>query len=78
MLHTGRSGIFLGALAFDEFLELMPEDSNDEEIAELLDLIVHEPQKGGIFGAGPEEYAKHRGRIRALVDILTNESDSAF
>ena len=59
-----------GALSFDRLRELVPAGTDDEEVAELLDLIVHEPKQGGFMGAGPEEYGRHVGRIRDLVDLL--------
>ena len=37
-------------LTFDQFLKLAPEPDEDELIDELVDLIEHEPQRGGIPG----------------------------
>jgi hypothetical protein len=42
-------------ISYEEFLQFVPEDSNDEAIAELVDLIEHIPKRGGLLGANPSE-----------------------
>jgi len=63
-----------GALSYGRLCELMPGDTDDEDVAELLYLIEHEPKQGGFMGAGPEEYARHMGRVRELVRLLEMRS----
>jgi hypothetical protein len=65
-----------GDLSFERFFQLVPDDTEDEEVAELLDLVVHQPKEGGFMGAGPEEYRRHMQRIRDLVDLLAMRSEN--
>ena len=65
-----------GALSLERLFELVPQDTDDQEVAELLDLIVHEPKQGGFMDAGPEEYRHHMGRIRVLVDPLGTRTEA--
>jgi hypothetical protein len=55
-----------GRLSFEHFMERAPKDTGDEEAEELIDLIVHEPKRGGLFGASPAEHDRHMERIREL------------
>ena len=63
-----------GGVSFERLFELIPEASDDEEVAELLDLIVHEPKCGGFLGARPDEYARHMERIRDLTRRISGMS----
>ncbi|MBW3624861.1 MAG: hypothetical protein KY468_15780 [Armatimonadetes bacterium] len=61
-----------GKLTYEEFFDLLPEetdDTEDEEIAELLDLIEHEPQVGFLW-ASKEEHDRHMARIEELIHRL--------
>ena len=51
-INVGRlAELYLaGRMSFADFMQAAPEDSQDEEIAELIDLIEHEPQRGGFLG----------------------------
>ena len=44
---------FAGGLSFEQFFDLVPGETEDEDVAELLDLIEHEAQRGGMLGARP-------------------------
>ncbi len=61
-----------GELAYEQFLRLLPRgaDRQDDEIAELLDLIVHEPKRGGLCGASDEECGRIAGRMDELIAKL--------
>ena len=61
-----------GELAYEQFLRLLPRgaDRQDDEIAELLDLIVHEPRHGGQCGASDEESGRIAGRMDELIAKL--------
>jgi hypothetical protein len=65
-----------GDLSFEQLFALVPEQPDDEDVAELLDLIEHEPKQGGFMGARPGEYSRHMGRIRELVDLLGSGGSS--
>ena len=39
-----------GDLSFQRFFELLPEFQEDKDVAELVDLVEHEPQRGGRWG----------------------------
>jgi hypothetical protein len=58
-------------ITFDEFLVAMPEDDNDEDISDLIDLIEHEPQQGGIFGVSKKHYDAHMVEIKKLIEKLS-------
>ena len=59
-----------GALSLEQLFDLLPHDTEDEQVSELLDLIEHEPKRGGFMGTSPEEHGRHMGRIRELVNLL--------
>jgi hypothetical protein len=62
-----------GTLSWEQVFALVPEQPEDEDVAELLDLIEHEPKNGGLLGVRPEVHARHMGRIRELVESLAND-----
>lgn len=51
-------------------MNLMPEDPTDATVAELVDLVEHEPKRGGVLGASAAEHDKHVRRIRDLITVL--------
>ena len=59
-----------GNLSFNRFIELVPEQSQDSLIAELVDLIEHEPKRGGILGVTPREHDEHLRRVRDIIAAL--------
>jgi hypothetical protein len=59
-----------GNLSFERFLELIPEKPEDALIAELVDLVEHEPKRGGLFGAPPKRHDEHLQRMRDLIQVL--------
>jgi len=59
-----------GGIPFERFLNLAPEEPEDQDIEELIDLIVHEPKRGGLFGVSAADYETHMRRIRELIEIL--------
>ena len=60
-----------GRMPFKDFMRAMPDPPAGEDVAELIDLIQHEPKRGGFLGATPEEYDRHRERIRELVCLIS-------
>jgi hypothetical protein len=59
-----------GQLAFKEFLSSVPAEPLTDDVSELIDLIEHEPKKGGVFGVTVQEHDQYMVRIRGLVDSL--------
>jgi len=59
-----------GDLSAQRFLELAPEKPDDDLIAELIDLIEHEPKRGGVLGATPEQHDDYVRRMRELIRLL--------
>ena len=58
-----------GALSFDEFASQWG-SSPDERIAELFDLLEHEPQRGGLFGVSEEALAEYQLRVDRAIRAL--------
>ena len=71
-VSVGRSAeLYLaGQLTFEEFQSAAPESPLDEDVAELIDLIEHEPKQGGIFGVHAAEHDRYVARIREIVRAL--------
>ena len=42
--------LYSGEITYEQFIERCPEEEEDELCDELVDLIMHEPQKGGFLG----------------------------
>jgi len=59
-----------GEITFDEFLLGTPEDDSDEEISELIDLIEHEPKRGGFMGVSPNKHDNYIEKINKLIKDL--------
>lgn len=60
-----------GRLKYWDFVDaLPPETDQDELIAELIDLIEHEPKVGGFLGASGKEHAKYMARAHELIALL--------
>jgi hypothetical protein len=65
--------LYAGKITFSDFLSGVPENGQDELTEELVDLITHEPQKGGFFGVSEEEHQAYMEKINKLIHRL--ESD---
>ena len=46
------------------------ERTADALIAELVDLVEHEPPKGGLFGASARDYAAYEADIERVIGLL--------
>jgi cell division septum initiation protein DivIVA len=60
-------------ITYQQFMRQVPE-TDDEEVAELLDLITHEPKRGGWFGASAQEHDRHMEEIFRLIRKFEVES----
>ena len=59
-----------GNLSFERFLELVPEEPKDALVAELIDLVEHEPKRGGVLGVPPAQHDAYVRRMRQLIGVL--------
>jgi hypothetical protein len=50
-------------------------DSKDEMVADIVDLFVHEPKRGGFLGASEREWADHRASIEEAIRRLEASID---
>jgi hypothetical protein len=77
-INVGRlAELYLaGRISFADFIQAAPEDPEDGEVAELIDLIEHEPKRGGFLGASPEEHDRHMVRIRELARSISSRESA--
>jgi hypothetical protein len=57
------------AISYEEYLTRIPEDTDDDAIAEVLDLVEHTPKRG-LFGVSEAVYAAYLQRIAEAVKRL--------
>ena len=58
-----------GELPWINFIEQYG-SSNDDQIMNLVDLIEHEPQKGGFFGVNNTEWNQYQAQIADAIQAL--------
>jgi hypothetical protein len=56
-------------LSWYEFLDRFSE-SDDELISDLVDLIEHEPKRGGFLGVNEQAWADYQSQVTAAIDAL--------
>ena len=61
-------------ITFSDFLAETPEQDQDDLIDELVDLIEHEPKRGGIFGINDKEHKQYINKIFQLIERLEHET----
>jgi len=66
--------LYAKEVTFSEFMEGAPEQDEDELIDELVDLIIHEPKKGGIFGMKESEHKEYLNEVFQVIEKLENEA----
>lgn len=62
-----------GRMDFRSFLSALPrevESTADSQVAELLDLLEHQPAAGRLSGLSKRRMAEYQGRVSALIDSL--------
>jgi hypothetical protein len=55
---------------------LSEEELDDELIAELVDILAHEPKVGGLLGVSRETHAQHMADAHSIIAILRNGADT--
>jgi hypothetical protein len=58
-------------ISFRDFLKQVPDEGTDQDISELIDLIEHEPARGGFMGVSPEEHDSYLEAIKELIERLS-------
>jgi hypothetical protein len=58
------------SITYDQFLSIVPEESDDEDVAEVLDLVAHQPKQGGLLGVSRKEYEAYNRRIEEALARL--------
>ena len=58
-----------GQISWDDFMDEFG-DAKDQPIAKLVDLVEHEPQRGGILGVRESQYQEYLDRVREAIEEL--------
>ena len=51
------------AISYEQYLERVPEETDDDAIAEVLELVEHTPRRGGMLGVNEASHTAHMQRI---------------
>ncbi len=65
--------LIAGRIEWDDFAAEFG-DAADPQVAELVDLIAHEPEVGGFSGVSPVQYRLYRAAIERLIAELEREA----
>ena len=65
---AGRE-VMVNTLSYDEFMQRFG-DCDDELISDLVDLIQHEPKRGGFLGVGEKRWAQYQSQIATALAAL--------
>ncbi len=57
------------SLSWDEFMERLA-GSKDELVSDLVDLIEHEPKRGGFLGVNEEQWARYLSQLSSAIAAL--------
>ena len=57
-----------GKLSWDQFMELFAKNE-DELIGDLVDLIEHEPKRGGFLGVNEKQWAQYRSQLSSAIAV---------
>jgi hypothetical protein len=66
--------LYAGKIDFNKFCLNYPENSGDGDIAELYDLIEHQPKSGGLLGVDNSTHLLHIAEINRFINKLENEA----
>lgn len=59
-------------LSWEEFMDQFA-DSNDDLISDLVDLIEHEPKRGGFLGVNETQWVEYQTQVKAAIAALESE-----
>ena len=57
-------------ISYEQFVDLYPTDTGDDEIDSLFDLIEHQPKLGGFLGVRKSTYDNYNSEIFRLIKKL--------
>ncbi len=57
-------------ISYEQFVDLYPTDTGDDEIDSLFDLIEHQPKLGGFLGVRQSTYDNYNSEIFRLIKKL--------
>jgi hypothetical protein len=58
-----------GKLSWDQFMELFAH-SDDDLIGDLVTLIEHEPQRGGLLGVNERDWSEYQSQVSSAIVAL--------
>ncbi|NNN06246.1 MAG: hypothetical protein HKL90_10135 [Elusimicrobia bacterium] len=61
--------LLAGEISYDQFLQAIPDEA-DKLIGQLVDLIEHEPKRGGWGGVDENAWQSYRRQILAAIEAL--------
>ncbi len=59
-----------GKITWQPFMDSFVSSKNDKTVDELIDLIEHEPKRGGFMGLSEKERTAYRTSIRRIIEQL--------
>ena len=59
-----------GEMSWDEFMDRYGESRDDSDVGALVDLIEHEPQRGGFLGVSESAWLAHRRQVETILREL--------
>lgn len=69
-------GFYAGQIDYRTFLDRLPveaDETEDEEVGELLDMIEHQPAKSRFWGLPPRQHADYLARVQLLIQRLSGQ-----
>ena len=65
---AGRA-LMANNLSYEQFMQRFA-DCEDDLVSDLIYLLEHEPQRGGVFGVNETEWAEYQARLIAAINVL--------
>ena len=69
--EAGRAYL-AGSLSWGELMRRFA-DSEDELVSDLVDLVEHEPKRGGFLGVNDQRWAQYQSQMRSAIAALDPE-----
>jgi len=62
-------------ISWDEFIGRYGEADDDDHILQLVDLIEHEPKRGGVLGVSEDMWRTYRAQVEQLLQTLESSRE---